>query len=76
MLSLGVVPLPGNAVADATAGVGGIAVVAGDDVAMEMKDGLAGGLAAVHANIIAIGFKIHFNYPFGNFQYRIQILQF
>jgi hypothetical protein len=52
-LSLGVVPLPGNAVADSTAGVGGIAVVAGDDVAMEMKDGLAGGLTAVHAHIVA-----------------------
>ena len=53
MLSLGVVPLPGNAVADAASGVGGIAVVAGDDVAMEMKDGLAGGLAAVHAHVAA-----------------------
>ena len=41
--------------ADAAAGVEGIAVVAVDDVAMEMKDGLAGGLAAVHAQVIAIG---------------------
>jgi len=54
-LSLVVVPLPGNAVADATAGVGGIAVVAGDDVAMEMKDGLAGGLTAIHAHVVALG---------------------
>ena len=45
----------GNAVADAIAGVGGIAVVAGDDVAMEMKDGLAGGLAAVHTQAVVIG---------------------
>jgi hypothetical protein len=52
-LSLVVVPLPGDAVADSTAGVGGIAVVAGDDVALEMKDGLAGGLAAVHAHVAA-----------------------
>ena len=54
-LCLVVVPLPGNAVADAATGVGGIAVVAGDDVAMEMKDGLAGGLTAIHAQVIAIG---------------------
>lgn len=65
MLSLVVVPLPGDAVADATAGVGGIAVVAGDDVAMEMKDGLAGGLAAVHANIIAIGLVTSVNHLTG-----------
>jgi hypothetical protein len=50
-----VVPLPGNAVADSTEVVGGISVVAGDDVAMEMKDSLAFGLAAVHTNVIAIG---------------------
>ena len=52
-LCLVVVPLSGDAVADSTAGVEGIAVVAGDDVAMEKKDGLAGGLTAVHAHIVA-----------------------
>jgi len=64
-LSLVVVPLPGDAVADSTAGVGGIAVVAGDDVAMEMKDGLAGGLAAVHAQVIAIGMVTSVNHLTG-----------
>ena len=51
--------------ADAIAGVGGIAVVAGDDVAMEMKDGLAGGLAAVHAQVIAIGLVTSVNHLTG-----------
>jgi hypothetical protein len=64
-LSLVVVPLPGDAVADATAWVGGIAVVAGDDVAMEMKDGLAGGLAAVHTQVIAIGLVTSVNHLTG-----------
>ena len=64
-LCLVVVPLPGNAVADAASGVGGIAVVAGDDVAMKMKDGLAGGLAAVHAQVIAIGMVTSVNHLTG-----------
>ena len=51
--------------ADSTAGVEGIAVVAVVDVAMEMKDGLAGGLAAVHAQVIAIGLVTSVNHLTG-----------
>ena len=46
--------LPGNYAAHAAARVGGVSVVARDDVAMEVHHGLARGLAAVHANVVAV----------------------
>ena len=41
--------------ADAAAGGGDIAGVAGDDVEMELGDGLAGGWAIVEAEIEGVG---------------------
>lgn len=40
---------------DAAAGVGGVAVVAGNDVAVEVHNGLSGSCAAVHADVVAVG---------------------
>ena len=47
--------LPGNDAAHAATWVGGVAAVARDDVAMEVHHGLASGLAAVHADVVAVG---------------------
>ena len=51
----GVVALAGDDVADAAAGVGHVAGVAGDQVDVEVEDGLAGGGADVDADVVAVG---------------------
>ena len=46
-----IVLLAGDDAADAATGVRDVVVVAGDDVAVEVHDGLAGRFAAVHADV-------------------------
>ena len=57
--------LPGNYAAHAAARVGGVAAVARDDVAMEVHHGLACNLAAVHADVVAVGLVALFDPRFG-----------
>ncbi len=47
--------LPGDDVPDAASGIADVAPVAGDDVDVEVEDGLAGGLADVDADGEAVG---------------------
>lgn len=68
-----VVAFARDAVADATARVRRVAVVAGDDVAMEVEDGLSGGGAGVHADVVAVGLVMGFDERFGNTNHLIQV---
>ena len=49
-----VVAFAWDAVADATTGVRRVAVVAGDEVEVEVEDGLACGGAGVHTDVVTI----------------------
>jgi hypothetical protein len=53
-----VVAAAGDDVADAAAGVVHVVVVAGDDVDVEVGDGLAGGGAGVEADVVAVGVEL------------------
>ena len=41
--------------ADAAAGIGDVALVAGNDMHVQVKDGLTGGGAGVYTDVVAVG---------------------
>ena len=53
-----VVPARGQHVPDASLWVLGVPVVAGDDVHVQMGDGLAGRLACVEADVVSVGVEV------------------
>ena len=65
-LAFHIIPLAGNAVSHASPGVFHITGIAGNNMAMEMKDGLSCSCAAIHSDIIAIGLMGSFNDCFGS----------
>ena len=62
---MSIVLLAGNDTADAATGVRDVVVVARDDVAVEVHDGLAGRFAAVHADVVGGGLVELFDPGFG-----------
>ncbi len=64
-LAFHIIPLAGNAVSHASPGVIHITGIAGNNMAMEMEDGLSGSGAAIHTDIIAIGLVGGLNDSFG-----------
>jgi hypothetical protein len=53
-LAFHIIPLTGNAVSHASPRVVHITRIAGNNMAMEMKDGLSGSGAAIHTDIIIL----------------------
>ena len=64
-LAFHIIPFTGNAVSHSSPGVFHITGIAGNNMAMEMKDGLSGSGAAIHTDIIAIGLMGGLNDSFG-----------
>ena len=62
---MSIVLLAGNDTADAATGVRDVVLVAGDDMAVEVHDGLAGRFAAVHADVVGGGLLVLFDPGFG-----------
>ena len=57
--------LVGNDMPDAAAGLGDVALVAGNQVHMKMQNRLAGGGPAIDANVVAIGAVGRFDHRVG-----------